>query len=121
VEWAALSKLHDNLSPYRLSAELLLFILQPHARLHKDLKAAQARIGWESLPRPILALHVRHGKKWQESEWFPTEDYLQVRSLIILGHLKLYLTHLRPLLLEHQYRKRCTDVPMHRCGCRCQH
>ena len=89
VDWADLSKLHDNISPYRLSAELLLFLLQPHARLHADLEAARAKIGWESLPRPMLALHIRHGKKWQESEWFPTEDYLQV----LIPPINTLITH----------------------------
>jgi hypothetical protein len=60
VEWEAFSRLHDNLSPYRLSAELLLFLLQPHARLQRDLEVARARIGWDSMPRPILVLHIRY-------------------------------------------------------------
>lgn len=47
-----------GVAPFALSAELLLFFLQPDERVRRDLAVVKAILGWASLPRPVLAVYV---------------------------------------------------------------
>jgi hypothetical protein len=60
--------------------------MQPNARLHMEIEKAKQFLGWASLPKPVLALHIRHGKWWQNGEFLPTEDYFQVVRGMVAVH-----------------------------------
>ncbi|KAK3269989.1 hypothetical protein CYMTET_21592, partial [Cymbomonas tetramitiformis] len=75
-----------GLSVFALSTEMFLFLMQYDSRLHIDLNSAMAHIGWDTLPRPILALHVRHGKRTSETPFVPTERFLEVLRLAKAAH-----------------------------------
>ena len=47
-----------GLAPFALSAELLLFFMQPNERVRRDVTGVKAALGWASLPRPVLAVYV---------------------------------------------------------------
>lgn len=70
---------HTKVANWALSAELLLFALQPNRRLQQELAAAKAALGWDNLPRPILAMHARQGKNPAETAFFETHNFMQAR------------------------------------------
>jgi hypothetical protein len=70
---------HTKVANWAWSAELLLFALQPNRRLQQELATAKAALGWDYLPRPILAMHVRQGKQVYETAFFETHRFMQAR------------------------------------------
>lgn len=66
-----------GLSPFQLGAELTYYMLQPNSNLVGDIRAAQEILQWDKLPRPVLAVHVRHGKKTWEGKYYSNDDFMQ--------------------------------------------
>lgn len=66
-----------GLSPFQLVAELTYYMLQPNKNMAEDIRAAQEILRWDKLPRPILTVHVRHGKKKWEGEYYSNDDFMQ--------------------------------------------
>lgn len=45
----------------RYSTHLLQFLMRPNENLARELTKTKELIGWSSLERPLLSLHVRKG------------------------------------------------------------
>lgn len=71
-------ELHKGLSRARASTELTFFLFQPNALMAEEVRRAQKLLGWESIPRPMLAMHVRHGKAKHEALYIRFERFMQV-------------------------------------------
>jgi len=67
-----------SISAFRIASEIVFYLLQPNDNLARDINTAKNALGWDTLPKPILTLHVRHGKKIHESAYYPNEDFLTV-------------------------------------------
>ena len=52
----------------------------------EDIAIAEELLSWQELPRPILTVHIRHGKHRHESDYYPTEDYLQAVEIMKQRH-----------------------------------
>lgn len=65
-----------GLTPFQLASELVYYLLKPNENMVEDLEAAKRAMHWYDLDRPILALHVRHGKKDWEGKYYSNDDFL---------------------------------------------
>lgn len=66
-----------GLSPFQLASELIYFLLQPNDDMVADIEVSKKRMRWDELPRPVLAIHVRHGKKIWEGKYYSNEDFMK--------------------------------------------
>lgn len=76
VDWDNPQLTKWNLSPFQIASELTYYLLQPNSNMLGDIRVAQEVLHWNELPRPILALHVRHGKKSFEGKYYSNDDFM---------------------------------------------
>jgi len=85
--WDQLQPLFPALTPFRISAELLAYLMQPNPQVKRDVQAALKALGADELPRPILAVHVRHGKGGRDgTETVNTTRYIEAMELMRMKH-----------------------------------
>eukprot|EP00468_Gymnochlora_sp_CCMP2014_P014101 CAMPEP_0167768706 /NCGR_PEP_ID=MMETSP0110_2-20121227/16836_1 /TAXON_ID=629695 /ORGANISM="Gymnochlora sp., Strain CCMP2014" /LENGTH=453 /DNA_ID=CAMNT_0007657449 /DNA_START=188 /DNA_END=1550 /DNA_ORIENTATION=+ len=70
-------EMHKPLDRMRASSELLFFLLQPNAQMLDQFKIVRNSIHFDEAPKPILAMHVRHGKLVDEATYIRFERYLE--------------------------------------------
>ena len=66
-----------NVSNFAFTSEMLLFMFQPNNGVLREIERAKRQLGWDSLPRPILSMHIRHGKMSGETEYFDFDLFMK--------------------------------------------
>jgi hypothetical protein len=100
-----------GVAPFALSAELLLFFLQPNERMRRDVTRVKAALGWASLPRPVLAMYMLGDVSQDRVGPFNTpEEYVRgavaarvaygFRSILLITDTPQTLVKLPSLLLD---------------------
>ncbi|GAB5364295.1 hypothetical protein AAMO2058_000957300 [Amorphochlora amoebiformis] len=113
------NQMHPGLDRMRASTELTFFLMQPNPKMLGELVRIKKMLNWEKIPKPILSMHVRHGKTKHEAYYIRFERFMQAAETMRDMHGKpfksIFLFSDDKFVLdmaanEERYKKRWTMV-----------